>query len=213
MRPAAAAWLGAVLLGGAVALHLLVVRPVLQREEAVTRLDPAQVRILRTPGGMLEVATLERVEEFAWKSSWEGCQYLPCPDALKPTVSLLRVRVHYTYRIPLASEWKLVPRGGADEITVPPPQLKEPVAFSTSDLEFRTERGWFSPGTAENRERLLRELGPELARRGRQSAYADAYRGQAERTVQEFARKWMTEQKLRVDRPLRVTFGSHFSQD
>jgi hypothetical protein len=209
----AAAWLGAALLGGAVALHLLVVRPVLQREAAVTRLDPAQIRVLRTPGGMLEVATLERVEEFAWKSSWEACQYVPCPGALKPTVSQLRVRVHYTYRIPLAAEWKLVPRGAADDLAVPAPQLKEPVAFSTSDLELRTERGWFSPGSAENRERLLRELGPELARRGRQPQYLEAQRGQAARTVEEFARRWMQEQKLRADRPLRVMFDTPAMQD
>ena len=31
------------------------------REHAVAQLDPAQVRIVRTPGGMLEVATLQKV--------------------------------------------------------------------------------------------------------------------------------------------------------
>ncbi|RYF39141.1 MAG: hypothetical protein EOO27_49680, partial [Comamonadaceae bacterium] len=39
-------------------------------EEHVATLDPAQIVVLRTPGGFLEVATVVKVEEFRWRSSF-----------------------------------------------------------------------------------------------------------------------------------------------
>lgn len=176
------------------------------REHGVPRLDPAQVVVVRTPGGMLELARLERTEEFAWQSAYT-CRIVDCSVFTRPTTSTARVKAHYVWRVPLADEWRLERRGDHYALELPPPQLQEPVAFDTAGMEIRTEAGGLvSPSKLHNRERLLRELGPELARRGRQSHYLEAQRPAAQATAAEFARKWMVEQGGKADLPLRVTF-------
>lgn len=176
------------------------------REQAVALLDPARIVLLRTPGGFLEVGALEKAEEFGWSSRYT-CPLIDCPNLLAPTISRLRVRARFVYRIPLAAEWKLVPNGDHYELTVPEPQLQVPVGFHTEDMQIETtERGWLSPPAAPNREAVVRHLGPELARRGAEAAYLQAQRPDAEKTVVEFARKWMLEQGARPALPVRVKF-------
>lgn len=178
------------------------------REQARTVLDPDRIVLLRTPGGFLEVGAMEKVEEFGWSTRWT-CPLIDCPQLLTPTISRIRVQAHYVYRVPLAPEWTLRRAGDRYRLTVPPPQLQEPVAFRTDTLELRTtERGWFSPPAAPNREAVLRHLGPELARRGAEPAYVEAQRRDAEATVREFARKWMLEQGKKADLPIEVVFGA-----
>src|SRR5215213_9103153 len=77
------------------------------REEPSALLDPAQIILVRTPGGFLEVGALEKVEEFGWSSRYT-CPLVDCPQLLTPTISRIRVRAHFVYRVPLAAEWKLV---------------------------------------------------------------------------------------------------------
>jgi hypothetical protein len=178
------------------------------REEAMAVLDPARVILLRTPGGFLEVGAMEKVEEFGWSSRYT-CPLVDCPSLLTPTISRVRVRARYVYRVPLAAEWKLQLQGDHYQLTVPQPQLQAPVAFHTQDMEIQTtEQGWLSPPAAPNREAVVRHLGPELARRGSEPAYLAAQRTSAEKTVQEFARKWMIEQGKMTDLPVRVAFTS-----
>lgn len=177
------------------------------REEAVALLDPARVILLRTPGGFLEVGAMQKAEEFGWSSRYT-CPIVDCSALLTPTISRVRVRAHYVYRVPLQAEWKLQLKDGHYELAVPPPQLQEPVAFHTSDMEIQTtEKGWLSPPAAPNREAVVRHLGPELARRGNEPAYLQAQRANAEKTVQEFARRWMIEQGRKTDLPVKVTFS------
>jgi hypothetical protein len=169
-------------------------------------LDPARIILLRTPGGFLEVGAMEKVEEFGWSSRYT-CPLVDCPQLLTPTISRVRVRAHYVYRVPLAQEWTLRREGDHYQLAVPQPQLQAPVAFHTNDMQIETtEQGWLSPPVAPNREAVVRHLGPELARRGSEAAYLQAQRPNAEKTVQEFARKWMIEQGKKADLPIRVTF-------
>lgn len=178
------------------------------RDEAMAVLDPARIILLRTPGGFLEVGALEKTEEFGWSSRYT-CPLVDCSALLTPTISSIRVRAHYVYRIPLAQEWTLRREGDHYQLTVPQPQLQAPVAFHTNDMQVRTtERGWLSPPPAPNREAVIRHLGPELARRGTDPAYLAAQRPNAEKTVQEFARKWMMEQGKAAKLPVRVVFTS-----
>jgi hypothetical protein len=178
------------------------------REQAVVVLDPARVILLRTPGGFLEVGAMEKVEEFGWSSRYT-CPLVDCPSLLTPTISKVRVRARYVYRVPLAAEWRLQLHGDHYRLTVPQPQLQAPVGFHTQDMEIQTtEQGWLSPPAAPNREAVVRHLGPELARRGSEPAYLTAQRPSAEKTVQEFARKWMIEQGKKTDLPVQVTFTS-----
>ena len=179
----------------------------MRQEQPAQALDPARVILLRTPGGFLEVGSLEKVEEFGWKSSWDCGPVADCARLFGATVSRVRVRAQYTYRIPLAQEWRLVQVGQQLRLQVPQVELGTPVPFHTNDLEINTTAGWLSPPAAPNRELLLRHLGPELARRGAEPAYLQAQRPMAEKTVVEFARKWMLEQRKPSDLPIQVSFG------
>lgn len=175
-------------------------------EQRVDVLDPARIQVIRTPGGFLQVSELRKVEEFAWQSSWE-CPIVDC-SVLPKTTSRVRVQAHYSYRIPLAAEWRLEPDGSQYRLIVPPVRLQEPVAFDTTTMELvTTEKSVLSPAVGPNRERVLRHLGPELAQRGASLPYLDAQHRFAEQTVREFARKWMLEQGKKIDRPIRVVFN------
>jgi hypothetical protein len=175
-------------------------------ERRVEVLDPARVELIRTPGGFLQVGEMRKVEEFGWQTAWE-CPFLDC-SKLPKTVSKIRVKAQYVYRIPLAAEWRLEPEGDHYKLTVPPLQLQRPVAFDTTSMEIvTTEQSVFSPGAAPNRENALRYLGPELAQRGASLSYMDLQQKTAEQTVREFARKWMIEQGKKSERPIRVVFN------
>jgi hypothetical protein len=151
---------------------------------------------------------MEKVEEFGWSSRYT-CPLVDCPQLLTPTISRIRVRAHYVYRIPLAHEWKLELERDHYKLTVPQPQLQAPVGFHTEDFEIQTlTDGWFSPPAAANREALIRHLGPELAQRGAQAPYLEAQRPNAEKSVQEFARKWMLEQGKKATLPIKVAFSA-----
>ena len=178
-------------------------------ETKITRLAKDEILVLRTPGGMLEASTLVKNEEFAW-STKHTCPIIDCGEFLKATISEIRIPVHYTYRIPLSEIWTLKSKGTHYELTVPMEEPKLPVAIDFTKMELKTNRGWLSPNTQGNRESLLRQLGPELARRSIQKHYIDAQRDEAQKTVVEFAGKWMKEQgleKRRSDMPIKVVFG------
>ena len=174
-------------------------------EEHVGLLDPAKVQMIRTPGGLLEVSAMEKVEEFGWRTSW-ACPIVDCSQ-LPKTVSKVRVKAHYVYQIPLAAEWRLEPEGDHFKLLVPSLQLRRPVAFDTATLELETKAGMFSPAAAPNRENAIRHIGPELASRGAADEYVDAQRANAEKTIREFAQKWMTQQGKKIGRPVTVVFN------
>lgn len=171
----------------------------------VDLLDPARIELIRTPGGFLQVAEMRKVEEFAWQTGW-NCPFVDCSQ-LPKTISKVRVKAHYVYRIPLAAQWRLEAGPQHYQLTVPPPQLQAPVAFDTAGMEIMTtESSLFSPAVAPNRDQVLRHLGPELAQRGGGPAYTQALQLQAEQTVREFAQRWMSEQGRKIERPIRVSF-------
>jgi hypothetical protein len=173
--------------------------------ERVELLDPAKVEMIRTPGGLLEVSTMEKVEEFGWRTSWD-CPIVDC-SALPKTFSKVRVKAHYVYQIPLAAQWRLEPEGDHYRLIVPPLQVRRPVAFDTATMEIETSQGVFSPAAAPNRENAIRHIGPELSRRGAAQAYLDTQQQTAEKTVREFAQKWMIEQGRKPSRPITVVFS------
>jgi hypothetical protein len=173
-------------------------------EERVEILDPAKVEMIRTPGGLLEVSAMEKVEEVGWRTSW-NCPLVDC-SSLPHTVSKIRIKAHYAYQIPLAAEWRLQLEGDHYKLTVPPLQLRQPVAFDTLGMQIETQAGVFSPAAAPNRENAIRHIGPELAQRGATAAYMDTQRTTAEKTVREFAQKWMMEQGKKPARPITVVF-------
>src|SRR4051812_27197103 len=101
--------LGASIVAAAVAIGAVAIYNArTTREVKVEVLDPAGVIVVRTPGGMLEVATLTRPEEFGWSTRYT-CPIIDCPELFAKTVSRLRVPVHYVYRVPLGEKWELTP--------------------------------------------------------------------------------------------------------
>jgi hypothetical protein len=176
------------------------------REHAVTVLDPARVRIVRTPGGMLEVATLQKVEEFGWQVS-HTCPLVDCGELLGKTTSEIKVTAHYTYRIPLEPQWTLRLERDHYELVVPPLEPKVPVAFDTAGMQVKTERGsWLSPAAGPNREAVVRHLGSELSSRAQRTENRKLAEQSAALTVAEFAGRWMREQQQPLQHPIRVTF-------
>lgn len=169
---------------------------------------PDEIILLRTPGGMLEVSTLVRNEEFKWSTAYT-CPIVKCDELFGKTVSELRVPVHYTYRIALASTWTLRLRNGRYEVSVPKEIPSSPAAIDISKLEIKSHGGWLSPNMLEHRESLLIHFGPEINRRALQDKYIIAQRAIAKTTVEEFARKWMIEQgkgKMTSDYPVKILF-------
>lgn len=179
-----------------------------RREQAVTVLDPASVRVIRTPGGLLEVATLQKVESFGWQVA-HACPLIDCGELLGKTTSEIQVTAHFTYRIPLQEQWTLRLRKDHYELVVPPLEPKVPVAFDTAGMRIRTEKGsWLSPDAGPNREAVVRHMGPELARRAERPEYRQLAEQSAAATVAEFASKWMAEQIEPPRLPIRVRFGA-----
>ncbi len=176
------------------------------RQEAAASLDPAQVVVLRTPGGFLEVATLVKTEEFRWRSSYT-CMGQDCGPLLGERIGQIRVPVHYTYRVPLAESWTLKLDGDRYVLTVPAPVPLLPPAIDTAKAEITSAGGGLlPPGTAGNQVNLLKNLGPELAMRAQRVEYLKTQLPAAEKTVAEFAEKWMNEQTPGAYRSVQVRF-------
>lgn len=210
MRPPArfpVLWtIAAIAVGVGVALLFTRGLPWRSTEEQVRMLDPAQVVVLRTPGGFLEVATLVKTEEFRWRSSYT-CLGQDCGSLLGERIGQIRVPVHYTYRIPLADTWTLTLDGDAYVLGVPAPRPLLPPGIDTQKAEITSERGGLvAPPAAANQANLLKNLGPELAQRAQRVEYLNQQMPAAEKTVREFAEKWMKEQSTGPARPVRVEF-------
>lgn len=179
-----------------------------KKENLLPILAMDEIVILRTPGGMLEVTTLVRNEEFRW-STKHTCPLIDCGSLFGATVSEVRVPVHYTYRIPLAAEWSLKFKGSYFELLVPQVEPKLPTAVDVSKLEIRSNGTWFSPNSAKHRESVVRNLGPDFDKRSKQKNYLDAQRADAKKTGVEFAQKWMMTQGVDPSTrgyPIRVFF-------
>ncbi|MET0210520.1 MAG: hypothetical protein ABW220_15850 [Burkholderiaceae bacterium] len=190
-------------IGGVLYVHGL---PFGIRERQQVQFDPARVIVVRTPGGFLEVSTLVKAEEFRWRSSYT-CPWGDCGGLLGQRIGQVRVPVHYTFRIPLAESWTLRPEGDAYVLSVPAPVPRLPPGIDMGKAEFSSERGGLLvPGRAANQESLLRNLGPELERRAQRPEYLQQQMPAADKTVQEFAQKWMKEQAAAPVRPVRVEF-------
>ncbi|MBU2410032.1 MAG: hypothetical protein KKC79_15455, partial [Gammaproteobacteria bacterium] len=171
-------------------------------QQKIFALDPAQVVVLRTPGGFLEVSTLVKSEEFGWRSSYT-CLWRDCGWLMGERVGRIRVPVHYTYRIPLAQNWTLRLEGDSYVLGVPAPQPLLPPGLDTAKAEFTsTQGGLLAPSAAANQANLLKNLGPELAQRAQRVDYLQQQMPAAEKTVKEFAEKWMKEQLKSPARPV-----------
>jgi hypothetical protein len=157
-----------------------------KREVRSSIVAPEKPIVMRTRGGLLEVATVRALERFTREDSRDfwGID-------LGTTVSQIQVPVTYRFHIEMAREWPIEVRGLTAIARAPAIKPSLPVAFDTTLMEKYTRAGWARFNKEENLEALQRSMTPTLAAR----ASGDAYRGLAEeaarKTIAEFITIWL----------------------
>jgi hypothetical protein len=142
------------------------------------RLEP-----FRTPGGTLHTNGFVKTEELRKDvGSWRGT-----------TSSGIRVDATYRYDVELRANWNFyVDDARRTAIIVAPPYKAQlPVATDSTTLQEWTSSGWGRFDKWDQLEALRQEMSPFLARKANSRQYLDIARGDARKTVEEFATDWL----------------------
>ena len=161
--------------------------------------------VTRTPGGLLEVATVRTTEVFERRS-----KLTVAGINLGTTVSEIRVPAVYRYQIKLTPEWRAYVSDGRLIVTAPVMTASLPVAIDTAKIEVKTSRGWARTNGLTNLTTLSRDISAALAAKAKSPLYIEAQREHARKTVGEFVTKWLMEQeRWRAVKPadIRVYFA------
>ena len=146
--------------------------------------------VSRTPGGLLEVATVSTTELFEKKSM------LTIAGLNRgTTVSQIRVPAVYRYQVRLAADWRAYVSDGRLLVIAPALTPSLPVAIDTGRMEMQTTAGWARANAQENLQALHREISAALELKAKSPQYVDVQREQARKTVAEFVSKWLLEQE------------------
>lgn len=180
-----------------------------------TRKEPSYLvgdryRVVRTPGGLLEVATLQKQESFAWQIAW-ACPYNLC-GFMPAANSQITAEAHYTYRIPLAGHWVLEKVSNDPlkyRLQVPKLEPKLPVAVRLASIQILNRGNMLAPPGL-GQQKMQTYLEPLLESRAKSAAYLRGQEADARKTVEEFARKWMPDGESKI--PSNATIEVVFSQ-
>lgn len=162
--------------------------------------------IMRTPGGILEVATLnftERIERIDSR--------IIAGLNLGETVSQIDVPATYRYQIELAPEWKMEIRGKTCFIISPPIRPSLPVAIETEQMHKRTQSGWARFNKRKNLAALEKEISSKLQEKASSEEYLQLVLEPARKTVSEFVSKWLIKEQQWSDDPeyqIKVAFAN-----
>lgn len=153
-------------------------QPASSGHAGIGRLEP-----FRTPGGTLHTNGIVKTEELRKDDgSWRGT-----------TSSGIRLDATYRYDIELRSKWNFyVDDARKIALVVAPlykPQL--PVAVDSKTVQEWTSSGWGRFDKWDQLQALRQEISPFLARRASSRGYMDLARGDARKTVEEFASDWL----------------------
>jgi hypothetical protein len=155
-------------------------------------------RVVRTPGGMLQVATLVKQESLAWQTSWTCpvnlCSFLPTAN------SQISVEAQYTYRIPLSEYWVLEKISESPlryKLKVPRLEPQLPVTVNLPTIRIQNSGTVFSP-SGPTQQKMQTFLQPELETRSKSAAYLQIVRSDAEKTIKEFAQKWLRDGDVKI---------------
>jgi len=151
----------------------------------------AEVIVLRTPGGLLEVSRIHATEVFD-----ATVTHTVFGVDVGETMPRIRVPAVYRYHIELAPEWRVVRADGVFTVVAPRVKPSLPVAVDFSGMEKDVAGSWILlPFTStEDLNTLERSITATLARKAASRDYIDRQRADARETVREFARKWLVEQ-------------------
>lgn len=152
-------------------------------------------KVVRTPGGMLEVSTLRKQETLAWQTSWTCPLDLDICNKLPKSLSQISAEAHYTYRASLAEYWvleKISDQPLRYRLKAPKLEPKLPVAVSLSSIRENKNGDLISP-SGPDLQKMQTYLEQELAKRAMSSNYIQVQSEAAAKTIEEFARKWMSD--------------------
>jgi hypothetical protein len=149
-----------------------------------------EMLVMRTEGGMLEVSKVRANEVFDGKYANEFLFM-----SFEPTVARIRVPAVYTYRIPLAKEWKVLRFGQDFAVVAPKVEPALPVAVDLRKMEKNAFGTWSIFTGTDSLDATQRAITTKLALKARSRAYITLQRDYARQTVAEFVRKWLVTQK------------------
>ena len=115
---------------------------------------------------------------------------------LDPTVTRIRVPAVYTYRIPLAKEWKVLRVGDEFAVIAPKVEPSLPVAVDLQKMEKHVSGNWsFFTGT-ESLDAAQRAITKKLASKATSRAYLTAAEATwRERPSRSSCAKWLITQR------------------
>lgn len=151
----------------------------------------AEVVVLRTPGGLLEVSRISTTEVLDTTLRHEVLGV-----GIGTTLPRIRVPVVYRYHIELEPEWRVVRADGVFTVVAPMVKPSLPVAVDFSGMQKDVAGTWILlPFTStDDLNTLERGITVALAEKAASRDYLDRQRADARETVREFARKWLVEQ-------------------
>jgi hypothetical protein len=151
----------------------------------------SEILIMRTPGGLLEVATVTATEQFD-----QTFAYSMLGMNVGKTVAHIRVRATYRYHIELAPEWKVYRQGDVFRVSTPPLKPSLPVAVDLGEMEKDVGGTWYLVAINDqvDLDVLEGQITKELARKATSPFYMNLGRDAAQRTVNEFVKKWLVTQ-------------------
>jgi len=161
--------------------------------------------IMRTPGGLLEVASLninERLELVDPKKMF-GLN-------LGETISQIDVPSTYRYHIELKPEWKMEIRGKTCFVISPLIKASLPVAIDTEQMQKRTKSGWARFNKKKNLANLEKSISSMLEEKASSDGNMQLVLEPARKTVSEFVSKWLIKEQqwgLDPEHQVKVTFA------
>ena len=168
--------------------------------------------IARTPGGLLELATMTAPEDF---TSGETTYCLGI--YLGTTKAAMQVGAVFRYHVPLNSpEWSVSVRGPLCLVTAPDVAPSLPVCFDSAKVRTSAENGWARWNKVERLEDLRASVTAELGKRASDPEHLALAREACRRTVAEFVTRWLVrEQDWRndPDHQVVVRFQSEIAPD
>lgn len=146
--------------------------------------------VMRTNGGLLEVATINASEQFNASKN-----HLFLGVSLGTTATQIRVPAVYRYHIELAPDWRIILRDKTFIVVAPPVKPSLPVAIDTSRLEANSFGVWSLFTGKSQLNQLQRSISASLATKAASPVYVQLQRETARKTTAEFVAKWLITQE------------------
>jgi hypothetical protein len=146
--------------------------------------------VMRSPGGLLEIATVTVHERFT-RTDTKAFWGLP----LGTTVSIIQVPVTYRFHVEMAREWPIHLQGKTAIVRTGEVQPSLPVAIDTGQMEKYTQNGWARFNKDENLAQLEKSVTAELQNRARDPATRQLAMDAGRKTVREFVTTWLLKEQ------------------